>query len=158
MSLALAYSGRTFDVLALRSPSPTSLSLVSQSLFNDGLDMGGDVCTGIVKLAQWFLIQLLTPQGSKLYDPLDGTTFISKLIAGQLRTDTDVQMAFGFAVGQITTRARQLQTDATPLDEQFGTATLTQVQIAPGTLTLNITMTSQAGSSWTLIVPIPTVP
>jgi hypothetical protein len=152
------YVGRTFDVLALRNVQPVGAYPVDQSLFGGNVAPGGEVCTGIVKLAQWFTITLLTPKGSQQYNPNNGTTFITKLLNGSVRTETDVFIAFGFAMGDIKMLAAQSETADTPLDEQYGVAILNSVVISSGIVVLRITLTSQAGSSWKLILPIPTAP
>ncbi len=85
----LAGTGRTYDTLALRGQVPVGSVLLAQDL----LAGGGQVATGMIKLAQWFVLQLCTEQGSLPFDPLAGTTFLTKLAAGRLRTETDLPRA-----------------------------------------------------------------
>ena len=154
MATADPYAGRTVDVLAFRGQTPTGTALLAQDL----LSGGGQICTGIVKLAQWFVLELLRIQGSAPFDADGGTLFYQRLASGRFRTDTDVYVAFGFAVGDITARARQVETAATPLDEQFAAAVLDAVTVAPGKVTLHVALTSAAGTARQVILPIPFTP
>ncbi len=145
------YDGRTIDVLVLRGQQPTGDALLSQ----DWLEGGGQVATGVVKLAQWAVSELLKERGSQPFDPHGGTTFFTKLLNGWLRTETDVFVAFGFAVGDIQARAAQVEPAGIPADEAFSTWVLDRVAVAPGSVQLHTTLATKAGGSRRLILPIP---
>ena len=147
-------SGRTYDVVALTGQRPSGDALLS----GEFLDSGGLGCTGIIKLAQWFVAELLTPEGSVAYAPDRGTGLFDRLATGSLRTEADVFAAFGFAVGQVQAIAAAVETTTMPADERFADAVLLGVEIHPGFLSLSVALTSRAGSSREIIMPIPTVP
>jgi hypothetical protein len=150
-SLAAPYSGRLYDVLALRGQTATGEVRLSQ----DVLAGGGQVATGIVKLAQWAVTELLTAAGSHAFDSTRGTGFLPQLEAGRMRTEADVFVAFGFAVGTLAAQAQAVETAATPPDEQFADWVLNSVVLGPGSVTLYTTLTSAAGSSRPIILPLP---
>lgn len=152
MSLPSAQDGRTYDTCVLRGQRPAGASRLAQDFLADG----GQLCTGVVKLAQWFVMQLCTVAGSMPFDPAAGTSFFAKLATGRLRTETDVFVAFSFAVGDIQALARRVETDATPADERFADAVLDAVAVAPGYAQLHITLTTAAGTSRPIILPVPT--
>lgn len=146
------YAGRKKDILALRGQRAVGAAPLTQ----DVLAGGGQVCVGIVKLAQWFVTTLLTRVDSVRFRPGIGTSFYTKLMAGQLRTETDVFVAFGFAVGDLKAQARTIETTTTPRDEQFADAVLLSVAVLPGYAQLHVSLRSKAGDSRTMILPIPT--
>jgi hypothetical protein len=145
---------RTYDVLAFHGAAARGEVLLDQSL----VASGGSVCTGGQKLAQWFTVELLTARGSLPYAPERGTRFLPELVAGRLRSETDVLVAFGFAVGDIRASAAQLETAATPDDERLAAATADRVVILPGVVRLHITITSRAGAARSITLPVATTP
>jgi hypothetical protein len=149
--LATLTPGRTYDVMAFRGQVASGFAPLSQ----DFLAAGGQVGTGKAKLAQWFVATLLTDAGSKPYDLAAGTTFLAKLRTGQLRTETAVFVAYGFAVGDILAQARAVQTAATPPYEMLVSAPLTSVTLSGGVAVLAITISTAAGASVPVILPIP---
>ncbi len=150
--LTADYAGRKFDVLALRGYRPAGDVLLTQ----DALADGGQICVGIIKLSQWFVAELLTARGSVAYDPTRGTDLYTKLANSRLRTETDVFVAFGFAVGDVKATASLVEPADAPADERFADAVLLAVAIAPGFAQLTVALSSQAGTSRRFIVPVPT--
>lgn len=151
MSTPADFAGRRFDVAVLRGQRPSGDALASQDI----LASGGQACAGILKLAQWFVATLLKEQGSMPFDPTSGTTFYTKLASGRLRTAADVFVAFGFAVGDVQAQAKALETAATPADEQFAGAVLDRVEVGNGGVRLHVTLSSAAGTSRAVLLPIP---
>jgi hypothetical protein len=155
MTTTLAdYQGRLHDVAAFRGQVPAGEALLDGTLFD--AESAGEICVGVVKLAQWFLIELMTERGSRPYDDECGTTFMTELRTGRLRTELDVFVAFNFAVGDIQARARSLESDTDPADERFADAVLQSAVIFPGYVQLHIAVTSRAGNTRKAILPIAT--
>lgn len=149
-----AYQGRTVDVMAFQDVvGPGKEARLTPSLVTGG----GTVCTGIQKLAQRFLLELLTEQGTILHLPERGTRFLPNLRRG-IRTELDVFTAFGFAVANAARNLRADETTADPDDERFARAELTSVALLPGHVTLHIRLTSRAGTSRPVILPLALVP
>lgn len=146
------YIGRTVDVAAFDGAKPTGKALLAQVLARPG--QGGKIVTGIQKLVQRFLIELFTEAGTVPYHPDRGTMFLTEIRSGELRTHLDVLGAFARAVSTIqrTFAAEDKATD--PPDERLESVTLDSISFEPGTLRLYATLTSRAGASRPLILPI----
>jgi hypothetical protein len=147
---------RVYDVLAFQGAKPLGEVLLEQILFNE--DAAGMLCTGIQKLAQRFVLELLTEAGSMPYLPGRGTQFMIQFFQGQLRTESDVFMAFSTAVMdlELTLTSEDLPTD--PPDECYASAVLDSVVITNGTIILHVILTSLAGTTREVIMPISTAP
>jgi hypothetical protein len=147
---------RVYDVLALQGARPTGEVQLEQILFD--ADAAGMLCTGIQKLAQRFVLELLTEKGSMRYLPSRGTTFMTQLRQGYLRTETDVFIAFNLALNdlELNLTAEDATTDAP--DEQYASATLNSVTILAGTVVLHVTLMSMAGIARQVVMPVSTTP
>lgn len=133
---------------------------LTQSLFDE--HSSGEICTGIQKLSQRVAIEFLTEKGSMPYLPDRGTEFMTKLRQGRLRTELDVTLEFNFAIIDI---AQNLITEEAtytdipmPDDERFASAELTSIAILADFLQLTMLVTSVAGDSREVIMPISTLP
>jgi hypothetical protein len=147
---------RIYDVLALQGAKPMGEVRLEQILFTEAA--AGQLCTGVQKLAQRFVLELLTEKGSMLYLPGRGTTFMIQFRQGYLRTETDVFIAFNLALNdlELSLTAEELATD--PDDERYALATLDSVSILSGTIVMHVTLRSLAGTSRKVIMPISTTP
>jgi hypothetical protein len=149
--LAVLPPGRAFDLAALRGQQDTP---APQLLDQDLLAGGGAAVTGIVKLCQWAVATLLTPVGSRPYSKAVGTTLYGRLVAGTLRTETDVAVAFAFAAGDVLAQAKAIQTTATPADETLTGLDLAGVVLTPGSAALSIAVTTAAGATRRVLLPL----
>jgi hypothetical protein len=148
MTTIADYEGREYDVFAFQGAAASGETQLVQELIDTD---GGKICTGVQWLAQVFLITLLQEQGSVPYTEDEGTTFMTQLRRGELRTEIDVQIAFSFAVGQIL---RQFSRDpAVALDEQLVSAELVDITISPGFLSLRAKLTT-ADPNRAIILPV----
>ena len=93
MSSTNPYTGRTIDLLAFQGIVPGTNTLATPALVQPG--NSGQLCTGIQKLCQRWLLELLTTVGSMVYQPERGCNFVQQLMTGQLQTTLDLQQAFG---------------------------------------------------------------
>lgn len=148
------YAGRTYDVLAFRGAAARGEVRLDQSLF--GADAAGTICTGIQKLAQRFVLELLTERGSLPYSPARGTTFMTRLRQGRLRSEADVFVAFGFALNDLELSLTAEEAGTDPDDERFASASLDKVFIEPGVVVLHVTVLSRAGTARKVILPVAT--
>jgi hypothetical protein len=145
--------GRKVDVLAFVGARPTGSQLLQQDLLRP-LE-GGQVCVGVQKLAQRWLIEFLTIRGSMKYKPDRGCDFMREVRSQALRTESDVYAAFMAARSQVANnlRAEDLATD--PADERYAGAELLSVVIRPDrTVVLTVEITSAAGTSRKVILPL----
>ena len=150
------YVSRTIDVLAFRGGVASTEVLLGQSLADTV--SGGEITTGIQKLAQRWLITLLTELGTVKYKPTMGTTFMTQLRQGYIRSDADMRALFALSELRVREQLNNEVTATTPLDEQYRDASLTGVTVIPGYVNISVTFRSRAadGTS-TFIVPIPLV-
>lgn len=146
------YVGRTVDLLAFQGQQLSGDQLLTQSLAESGL--GGEICTGIQKLVQRWLIEFLTITGTLQYLPARGCDFMALVRQGQLATTIDVQQGFYLSAQQVQTNLLGEQSAATPLDESFSSATLNTIILGGDKLTIYVTILSQAGKSAQAILPI----
>lgn len=149
------YAGRSYDISAFSGGSPSGDVLLIPELASEGA--GGEICTGAAKLAQRFLIELLTEAGSLRYQPERGTYFLSTLQSGRARNETDVFTAFALAVGRVERMFASIERTTDPADERFERAELTLLTFRPDGLRLTIALTSRAGATRPVILPIPIV-
>lgn len=149
------YQGRRFDLCALPGARSAGESQLTQSLFVDG----GAVCTGIQKLAQRWVLELLTEQGSMALHLADrGCTFMTAVRSGRLRQELDVSTEFNFSAAEVRQRLLDEETDDMPDDERLESATLQQLSLLPGTIVLSVLITSLAGDAASLVLPLPVLP
>jgi hypothetical protein len=125
--------------------------VVSNAMF--GPNYSGLRVSGQVKLAQRFLLHLMTIQGSILYRPKQGCFFISQL-QQRMNNESDVFAAFAAAIGTVRTNmlAEELSTD--PTNERFQAAQISQIAVAKGTVTATITVKSLAGTTLNMTIPL----
>lgn len=153
MSNVVDYKGRQADYWAYQPvlvPGRDMLlvpELVSPS-------NGGSIIAGIEKLVQKILITLLTPRGSKLHDPEDGTDFMIDAQRGLWRTTADVEQSFYAARVDMRRLIVLDEVDTDPADERYGEVTLTDIVLAGDRVTLGVTVTSAAGLSRQILAPI----
>jgi hypothetical protein len=147
------YVGRTVDVLAFDDAKATGDALLTQTLVQPG--QSGALITGIEKLVQRFLLELLTEQGSMPYALARGTFFMTQIRAGMLSTSQDLFAAFGAAELEIRTNLRTEEDVATnPADERYKSASLLAASLQGDLAVLTIQVMSVADVSRTVIYPL----
>lgn len=159
LSTVSDYRNRRADMLAFRGIFPQLRGrdqLLAQELVRPG--DGGALIAGIEKLAQKALLILLTKVGSRIYSITEGTTFMMDAERGYWRTPTDVSESFYAARLDVSRQCRASEDDATdPADERWGTFDLDGVTLVGDKVSLRLSLTSAAGTSYTFMTPI-TVP
>ena len=146
------YAGRTSDVLAFDGMKEQGDVRLNQELVATG--ESGALTTGIQKLAQRFLLELLTEKGSLIYEPDRGTFFITRFRMGLLRTSQDLYSAFSSAVTDAKIQLAQEESDQDPPDERYFSAKLLGASLLGDQASLSIRLTSQAGDSRVVIYPL----
>ena len=154
---AIQYLNRRFDVIALRGAVERGEIMLNQSLFD--AEVGGEVCTGVQKLAQRWVIEFLTIKGSMPFHMKDrGVGFMLAVKQGRLRTEADVLAEFNFAAVTVRQNLINEETDAMHPEDRFASSTLDRIVLSGSGLQLYITITSQAGSDREVILPIALTP
>lgn len=147
------YVGRTVDYLAFDNARVTGDALLNQALIQPG--QTGALITGIEKLVQRFLLELLTEQGSMEYQPNRGTFFMTALRYGMVQTSGELFAEFSTAELDVREKLR-LEEDFVndPADERYAEAVLLSASLSGDTATLSIRVSSVAGESRTVIYPL----
>ena len=154
---AAQYVNRKFDILALRGTQPRGEVQLNQSLF--GAEVGGEVCTGVQKLAQRWAIEFLTIRGSMPFHLADrGTDFMRAVKRGVIRTESDVQAQYNFAAVAVRQNLINEETEDMHPEDRFESSVLLTIELSPGSLRLFVQINSQAGESREVILPIALTP
>jgi hypothetical protein len=116
----------------------------------------GTAISGVEKAVQYFVTSLLTEQGTA-FDPVFGSTFITSLYRGNMRTNQDVFAAFQHAASDILSNWQSHETD--DLNEQLIGAELTDIVMddLSGRLTITVLLTTAAGTARTVELPLTAV-
>ena len=149
------YAGRNIDVLALRAQPGDAEAALEQTLFGNN---PGEVCTGIIKLSQRWVLEFLTLAGSMPFLPKRGTDFVRAVQFSWLHTEADVQTQFNFGAALVRQNLLTEETENTPDDERLKTATLTRIGITPAALILTVSLLSRAGELRDVLLPVTVAP
>lgn len=131
----------TIDLTLFHGTQLSGRVTLAQSL---GGDTGrGTQLTGILKLSQNFLTELLQTSGSMPLRPRDGSSFMAEIYQGYIRTQADLLAAFTRALVDIESNLTARERDDDPLDERYGGATIRSVELYQGTAKIYIDLYSQ---------------
>ncbi|WP_353208386.1 hypothetical protein [Sphingorhabdus sp.] len=150
------YATRKYDYLALRNVDTTAKAQLGLELFTQ-VD-NGQICVGVQKLAQRWLLEFLTETGSLLAAPDRGCDFMVAVRQGRLRNVLNVRTTFSAADLDIRRNLTNEEYEGMPADERFGSVELTNETILAGFMRLDVKINSAAGTSRAIIVPIATLP
>lgn len=153
---AAQYVGRVFDLMALRGADYPGEVELSQTLFDSA--SSGEVCTGIQKLAQRWVMEFLTAAGSMTFMQERGCSFIPAVNRGSLRLEADIEAEFGFAAADVQKNLNTDDTDDTPDDERLAEAHLMQIVLQDAGFSLRVWIESVAGGQTEVILPVNFVP
>ena len=148
------YVGKLLDIVAYSGVQPHGEVLLTQELVLPG--QSGQICTGIQKLVQRFLLELLTERDSMIYSPTRGCDFMIQARLGELRTPLDVLAAFSAALVDIRSNLLSDERPEDPDEERYDSASVLGVSSEPGWISLKIALNSLAGPARTIILPLST--
>lgn len=152
-SNVLPYVDRVVDMLAFDDAKSAGDALLTQVLVQP--KQSGALIAGIAKLAQRFLIELLTERGSLNYLPTRGTFFITQIRAGLLQTTQDLFTSFSAAEVQVGINLRaEDNLNNYPTDEQYASAQLLKAELNQDNAYLQIQVNSVAGTTRQVIYPL----
>jgi len=162
------YAQRRYDYLALQNVKPTGDSKLGLELFNS--QTSGKICVGAQKLAQRWLLEFMTDKGSMPGLPNRGCNFMQTARTGGFRTRLNVETTFSSADMQIRRTLLAEEYDGMPADERFGKAELLGATVLPGFaadqksgtsavfLSMQVKITTAAGTEYNIIFPVETLP
>jgi len=153
MASSVDYTGRKVDLNIFQGVQP-----VGDTQVYLGLGDAGEVVTGIQKLCQAFAKIFLTITGTMEYHPTMGTNFVSAVKTGRIQDEADVRGEFALAADTVR-QILNLDAEKTnpPDDEALASTTLEQVSVdkAASKITLFVRVTSVAGNSRVVYLPVP---
>lgn len=152
MTTVSQYADRTVDMLAFPEipGSPTYQS--AQTLVAPGFS--GAVVTGIRKLFQRYLLELLTEAGSMPYAPNRGTQFMTRLRYGFVRTTQELHATFVEAETDVRVNLQLEESQNDPDDERYDSSKLLNATLSGDSVMLTIQVVSLAGDELTVIQPL----
>lgn len=145
----------TYDIAAFQLPAHAYL-VTDQRLWE--LDGTGRAVTGILKLAQRVLLDLLTVKGSKPFDTNAGTSLLNFVRQGRIRNEIDAHTYFQYAVGELQQNMQDEETTDDPPDERFASLSIISLTFTPLQLAYSLKLLSMSGDSRTLTLPVPIMP
>lgn len=156
MTAISKYYNRRIDVAAFSGGTVTLREVqLSQELFSQGSP--GQVCAGIQKLAQRFIMELFTIRGSMTFLPDRGCDFLIDASRG-FYTELDAIIAFNLAIVDVARNLQREEDDTWPDDERFASAELISLILSGDRVTLRVKLQSRAGDAREFLAPIPIVP
>ena len=153
MTTIAAYNGRDIDLAAYHGMQPGGERLLTQELV--GVDHGGRIVAGIQKLAQRFLVLLLTESGSVAHFPNKGCEFLTDARTGEFQAPLDIFTSFSSALVDIERQLRAAEDVTDPDDERFESAEVLRVTLSNSSASIRVQVNSRAGSNYTFLTPIP---
>lgn len=147
------YSGRKIDLLIFQGTQPAGDQKLTLA-FGDA----GEITTGIQKLAQMFTTLFLTERGSINSEPTRGTEFVTAVRRSRIRDESSLNSEFVMAAEAVRKFLALIEDEGgVPDDETFQSAVLDRFTLDEdaGQLTMFVRITSAAGSSRIVFLPIP---
>jgi hypothetical protein len=131
---------------------PKDIRIISSGLCRLTRNGKTETVSGIQRLCQKFVIELLTKRGSMLFLPLRGCSFLSR-VQQKAETEMDVIVAFASATQQVQRNLKEEETAITPPTERFKSATLNRITVDDGFITLEIDVRNRAGNTARVVTP-----
>lgn len=154
MSSVADYKGRQIDLLAFQGAKIAGEQLLDQVLVADG--ESGQVTAGIQKLAQRWLLEMLTETGSIPYDLVRGTSLLFDARNGILRTTVDAEQSFVLAAAAAKVNLILEEDENMPDDERFDSVVLDSVTVTTDRVIYRTTLRSLAGTDRVILLPLTT--
>lgn len=148
MTVSTNYLNRSVDISIFQGIKSSGVATVNQSLFSNG----GEVCTGIQKLIQRWLINFLMPEGSVKFHPEWGTSFLAE--AGNFKNEIEAATEFYMCNSDACEHLREEETEEMSEDERIASVELNSIIITGDGFKLSVTLNSLAGTSAPLTLPI----
>lgn len=152
MATTTNYSGRSVDLLIFQNTAPAGEKQIYL-----GFGTGGELTTGIQKVAQTFTALFLTEVGTVFSQPTLGTDFLTLMRQGALRTESDVQSSFALAAQKVkNVMVQEAIDEELPDDETVSEITLQSYRLdtVTGTLVLYVRLTTVAGANREIYLPV----
>jgi hypothetical protein len=113
-------------------------------------EISNQMVTGIIKLAQIFVIRLLTSFGSKAIDPTEGSSFLAN-VSGNYN-EGRVRHVANIAIAEVTSNMQE-ENEAEEDDEKIDEVSIISISKQERSIALELEITSVAGESVTIVLP-----
>lgn len=131
-----------YDIACFSGPNDLTVKKSEiMSIFNNGRYV-----EGTEKLFQTITIKLLTPRGSVLSDPDDGTELLNNLWLGKINR-TNMRQHLSVALNDVLNYLRTNQQESDGPNEIVSRLDIKTIEIIDGTLIFNVTVVTNGGSS-----------
>jgi len=155
MSL-IDYVNRKYDYLSFQNVRPAGDAKLGLELFNS--KSNGQICVGVQKLSQRWLLEFMTELGSMPGLPERGTNFVSAVRRGLINNAVAAASAFTIESMLVQRNLQNEEYEDMPDDERLSGAELLSVSFLPSYLRMGIKINSIAGTAREVILPISTLP
>lgn len=115
-------------------------------------DDSGQTVTGMQKLCQRFILELLTETDS-VPGEKHGCDFVQRLTAG-VSSESDVFITLHASIGKVVQRLRAAEQTDDPDDEVLAGISVGNLEIGDSTLGLNLTLKNNTGQRSNITVPL----
>lgn len=149
---ALAFSGRKADVVLFANLGQEGEHEL-EGRWLHGPEQSGSVCTGVLKLVQWILLELLTEYGQDLYEPERGTRLMQLAQRGWLKSGLEAMQAVSLSIPAVE---RALAGVSEWPDENLDSLTVLQADLGsqPGSVVVYLQVNTSNGEERQVIVPL----
>lgn len=142
------YANRSVDIAIYHGIKERGMVTVDQNLF----DNGGEVCTGIQKLIQRWLLTFLTPLGTVHFHPERGTSFIAE--APYFHNEAEARSTFFLCNSDAMDQIKSEETDDMAKDERMDHVELISLIPEETGFQLSVKVYSQYGTASPVTLPI----
>lgn len=143
----------TYDIAAYQ-PTPTGPWISALAIATST----GRAITGVEKLIQRFLLELMTETNSMYFAPTRGCSFLTSLRNGWVLAEADVFSAFNAAIITVTDNLKVEESSNDPDNERFAGAELTGIVLDNNVLHLKVIVRSLAEDFGVLTYPVSLIP
>lgn len=149
MAITKIYTGKLVDLNIIANAD-------YRKAINCEFDLSSEeIVTGIYKVIQQFVTLLLSAP-TALY-PNCGSKFMQGMLDGSIVTQIDASSSFRSSVNDIIVLLTDTYTSTTKDDEKLEDVTLTSLDISGGKLTIYATLSTVAGTSADIVLPVKAV-
>lgn len=153
------YADRTVDLLLLKTILNAPFSRTRMGVDVSNVDGEPMIVSGIEKMVQRFANVFITAMGSAKFRETHGTNLVPRVQHGFVYNMATLEAEVAEANMLARTQIRQADEDEneTPADERLANSTVVGLVLskANATVRVSILLTTEAGSSYTYIIPVP---
>ena len=145
------YTGRTVDLFIMQGAQATGVREITTSL---DANNGGKVIAGVQKAAQTFMVIFLTNKGSRQHDPEFGTRFMATICSRNMNASL-MPIIFRDAAEDVLDQQERYRATTDADDEVISAIELLTFTVAsPTNMSLTVQITTRAGTTRTVILPV----